>query len=83
MNRHVWTCMWAEALVKGKNIPEDGINMGDFNILSADWETKCYFQELVPSVFDVMVTWAESGEAVYEGRAHFRRACGKNKSALN
>lgn len=42
MNRHVWTSMWVEGLVKGKNIPEDDTNMGDFNILGADWETKWY-----------------------------------------
>lgn len=83
MNHCVWTCMWTEALVKGKNIPDNGINIGDFNILGADWETKYYFQELVPSIFDVMVTCAESGESVYEGRANFRRACSKNKSALS
>lgn len=79
----IWACVWAEALVKGKIIPKYGINMGDFNILCADWETKCYFLELVPSIFDVMVTWAESGEALYEGRANFRRARSKNKSPLS
>lgn len=61
MNHHVWTCMWAEVLVKGKNIPGDATDMGD----------------------TVTVTWAESDEVIYEGRASFRRACGKNKSALS
>lgn len=53
--------MWAEALLKGKNIPMKGVNMGN-HVLGADWGIKYYF-EYIPSIFGVMVTWSESSEA--------------------